>query len=153
MGTHPVNLAVRFFLELSALASFGIWGWRLREDGWRFALALAIPLTAAALWGTFAVPDDPSRSGSAPVPVPGILRLAIEFAFFASATWTRSRNSFASIRPCGAAGSKLQRRITQYGAFLYLLKLWTLYANTSAAGKRASYSSRKAEGRGTRTLG
>ncbi len=30
------------------------------------------------LWGTFAVPNDPSRSGRAPVPVPGIVRLVLE---------------------------------------------------------------------------
>ncbi|WP_292315447.1 YrdB family protein [Mesorhizobium sp.] len=39
---------------------------------------MALPLVAAALWGTFAVPDDPSRSGRAPVPVPGAARLALE---------------------------------------------------------------------------
>ena len=33
-----------------------------------------------ALWGVFAVPDDPSRSGNAPVPVPGVVRLFLELA-------------------------------------------------------------------------
>lgn len=32
----------------------------------------------AVLWGTFAVKDDPSRSGKAPVPVPGVIRLLLE---------------------------------------------------------------------------
>ena len=35
-------------------------------------------MAAMALWGTFAVPDDPSRSGGAPVPVPGLIRLVLE---------------------------------------------------------------------------
>jgi hypothetical protein len=83
---HPVNLAVRFLLELSALYALGLWGWRQGWDGWRIVTALAVPLIAAALWGTFAVPGDPSRSGSAPVPVPGLLRLALELGFFGSAT-------------------------------------------------------------------
>ena len=87
MTVHPMNLAVRFLLELSALYALGLWGWRHGEGGWRFVIAAVIPLIAAALWGTFAVPDDPSRSGSAPVPVSGFVRLALEIGFFASATW------------------------------------------------------------------
>jgi hypothetical protein len=87
-GSNPLNLAVRFLLELCALFALGLWGWRLRDDGWRIVTAFVVPLIAAALWGTFAVPGDPSRSGSAPVVVPGALRLVLEFGFFASATWT-----------------------------------------------------------------
>ena len=82
-----LNLAVRFLLELSALFILGWWGWHQRDDTWRIVLAAITPLTAAALWGIFAVPNDPSRSGSAPVPTPGPLRLALELTFFASATW------------------------------------------------------------------
>ncbi|MDF2388345.1 YrdB family protein, partial [Nostoc ellipsosporum NOK] len=40
---------------------------------------LALPLIAAILWGVFAVPGDPSRSGRAPMPVPGAVRLVLEF--------------------------------------------------------------------------
>lgn len=87
MGSHPINLAIRFLLELTALLAMGVWGWRQSESWFRFPLALGIPLIAAVVWGTFAVPDDPSRSGAAPIPVPGLLRLAIELAIFASATW------------------------------------------------------------------
>ena len=87
MGSHPINLAIRFLLEVSALFSFGYWGWR-SVDGWPgFALASALPVLAAVLWGVFAVPGDPSRSGSAPVAVPGILRLALELGIFALSTW------------------------------------------------------------------
>jgi hypothetical protein len=39
------------------------------------------------IWGTFAVANDPSRSGNAPVPVSGIVRLGIEFLFFSFASW------------------------------------------------------------------
>jgi hypothetical protein len=39
------------------------------------------------LWGTFAVPDDPSRSGKAPVPTPGLLRLVLELTTFAAGVW------------------------------------------------------------------
>ena len=88
MGSHPINLAVRFLLEIAALLAIGFWGWRQSESLLRFILALGLPAIAAILWGVFAVPDDPSRSGRAPVPTPGILRLLLELAFFAFATWT-----------------------------------------------------------------
>lgn len=87
MGTHPLNLAVRFALELCALIILGLWGWRQRDDGFRIVIALAVPILCAVLWGTFAVPNDPTRSGSAPVPVPGLLRLALEIGFFGVAAW------------------------------------------------------------------
>ena len=87
MGSHPINLAIRFLLELSALLAMGVWGWRQSEGWFRFVLALGIPLIAAIVWGTFAVPNDPSRSGAAPVAVPGILRLVIEAAIFIFAVW------------------------------------------------------------------
>jgi len=48
-------------------------------------LTLGIPLLAAILWGTFAVRDDPSRSGKASVPIPGVIRLLLELTFFALA--------------------------------------------------------------------
>ena len=87
MGAHPLNLAIRFLLELAGLAALAHWGWSQHEGWLRFVLAIGLPLLAAALWATFAVPDDPSRSGKAPVPVPGIVRLVLELAFFAAATW------------------------------------------------------------------
>jgi hypothetical protein len=87
MGSHPINLAIRFLLELSALVTMGVWGWRQGEGWFRFLLALGIPIIAAVVWGTFNVPNDPSRSGAAPIPVPGILRLTIELAYFIFAAW------------------------------------------------------------------
>lgn len=87
MGSHPINLAVRFLLELAGLAALAYWGWTQHEGLLRILLALGLPLVAAILWGTFAVPDDPSRSGKAPVPIPGIVRLLLELAFFGFAAW------------------------------------------------------------------
>ena len=88
MGSHPVNLALRFILEIAGLVALGWWGWNQGEGILRFVLAFGIPILAAVLWGTFAVPDDPSRSGKAPGQVPGIVRLLLELAFFVSATWS-----------------------------------------------------------------
>ena len=79
---------VRFLLEITALVAAGMWGWKQSDSWLRFLLALGIPILLAAIWGIFAVPDDPSRSGQAPVAVAGIIRLAIELAFFGIATWS-----------------------------------------------------------------
>ena len=94
MGSHPINLAVRFLLEVAALLSMGIWGWRHGEGWLRFVLAALIPVAAAVLWTTFAVPDDPSRSGAAPIAVQGFLRLAIEVTVFGFGVWAFSDIGF-----------------------------------------------------------
>jgi hypothetical protein len=87
MGSHPINLIFRFILELCALTAIAIWGWKQSDGLFRFVLSIGIPIILAAIWGVFAVPDDPSRSGSAPVIISGIVRLAIELAIFAFAIW------------------------------------------------------------------
>jgi len=87
MSTHPLNHGLRFLLELVTLFSFGYWGWSHHEDIFRFIWMIALPVIAAIIWGTFAVPNDPSRSGKAPIPTPGFLRLLLELAFFAFGLW------------------------------------------------------------------
>lgn len=82
---RPLNLALRFALELAALFAMGRWGWAQGSGPWRFVLALAVPAVAATLWGVLRVPDDP---GPAPVAVPGIVRLVLETAFFGFAVWS-----------------------------------------------------------------
>ena len=87
MGSNPINLTIRFLLELTALFAMGMWGWKLSDNWMRFILVIAIPIIAMVIWGTFAVPDDPSRSGQAPIQVSGVIRLLIEFTFFSFAVW------------------------------------------------------------------
>jgi len=87
MGSHPVNLGFRFLLEIAAYLAMGYWGWTQHEGIWRYVWAVGLPLGWAILWGVFAVPEDPSRSGKAPVPIPGWTRLVLEFAYFATAVW------------------------------------------------------------------
>ncbi|MGW5385925.1 YrdB family protein [Nocardia sp. NPDC003963] len=90
MSLNPVLLGLRFLLELVALASAGTLGWRMTDGPGRWLLVVLLPVIAATLWGVFAVPDDPSRSGEAPVAVPGVIRLLIEFAVLfggAAALW------------------------------------------------------------------
>jgi hypothetical protein len=87
MGSNPANLALRFILELAVLFALGYWGWTQHAGIWRFVWSIGLVGLAAIVWGTFAVPDDPSRSGNAPVPVPGFLRLIIEMVIFAAGVW------------------------------------------------------------------
>jgi hypothetical protein len=87
MGSHPINLMIRFLLELSALGSVGLWGWKSFDGTLQYLLGLGLPILMTIVWGTFAVLDDPSRSGKAPIPVSGLIRLLIEFVFFAVAVW------------------------------------------------------------------
>jgi len=88
MGSHPVNLLVRFVLEVSALLAMGVWGWHQGDGILRILVAVGVPLICAILWGVFAVPGDPSRSGSTVIPIPGVLRLVLELAIFTFAVWT-----------------------------------------------------------------
>ncbi|MEV6323853.1 YrdB family protein [Nocardia sp. NPDC051787] len=80
MSLNPVMLAVRFLLELVAVASFGVFGWCAFEGLWKFLLAVALPLVAAVVWAAFSVPGDPSRGGRPKVAVSGSTRLVIEFS-------------------------------------------------------------------------
>lgn len=96
MGSHPINLSVRFLLELVALIVFGIWGKQLNEGWTGYVWAILFPLLVAVIWGTFAVPDDPSRSGAAPFPVSGFIRLIVEGLIFGSATFLLFKLNYPS---------------------------------------------------------
>lgn len=95
MSTHPLNLFLRFLLELCAFAAIGVWGWQ-QSDSWvRYILMICLPGLAAVIWGVFAVPEDPSRSGAAPVPVSGLVRLIIELTIFAVAVLLLYRMNYS----------------------------------------------------------
>ena len=97
MSKNPVNLLVRFILELTALAALAIWGWTQHEGALRWVLAVGAPLLAAAAWGVFRVPNDP---GPAPVRLSGIGRLLLEAIFFGTAVaalFAADRPAFAMI--------------------------------------------------------
>jgi hypothetical protein len=84
MSNHPLNLALRFFLELVLLFALGYWGWTQHSELARWLWTIGLPLVAAILWGTFRVPGDP---GQAPVAVPGAIRLGLEALLFGAAVW------------------------------------------------------------------
>ena len=83
----PVGVAL-FALEVAVFCGFIVWGWRTGGGGiGGVALAVAAPVALGAVWGTFAVPDDPHRNPHPPVPIPGPLRFAIELGIFGLAAW------------------------------------------------------------------
>lgn len=82
MNTNPINLAIRFLLEIAMLIVLGCWGWHSATGWMRYAAALTLPALAATLWGVFRIPNDPKP---APVEVPGIVRLLLEWVLFGSA--------------------------------------------------------------------
>ena len=85
MGSHPLNAALRFGLELCMLGALAYWGYRRQDPILRWVLMIGAPLAAVAIWGVFAVPGDPSRSGNTVIATAGWIRLAIELALFGSA--------------------------------------------------------------------
>lgn len=86
MSHNPLNLALRFLLELYALAAMGIWGWRQADSPLNLVWAIGIPLASAFLWGAFRVEGD---GGKPLVRVPGWVRLFLEFAVFGFAIWAQ----------------------------------------------------------------
>jgi len=74
------NLALRFLLELCALAALAYWGFQTGQSlVAKIGLAVGAPLLAAIVWGTFIAPR-------AAVPVPVWLWLLLQAVVFGSAT-------------------------------------------------------------------
>ena len=53
---RPIVWALRFLFELLALAAFAIGGWSLTSGPLRIALAIALPVIAAVVWGLWMAP-------------------------------------------------------------------------------------------------
>jgi len=88
------NLALRFLLELSALAATAYWG-ATAATGHRgqIALALAIPSLVAILWALFISPKARIPTG----PVGRALLGLIVFLIATAALWSRDRTALAMI--------------------------------------------------------
>jgi hypothetical protein len=86
MADNPLNLALRFVLELIALFALGFWGWTQISGPLRLVATIGLPVIAAALWGIFRA-EEPNPPRHTTIRVPGIVRLALELAFFGAATW------------------------------------------------------------------
>jgi len=97
MGSHPINLIFRFLLEIAAFISVGFWGYSHSEGFYALILAIIFPAIIATLWGVFAVPDDPSRSGKTVIKTPGPIRLILELLIFAFATYSLYTSGFSTL--------------------------------------------------------
>ena len=74
------HLALRFGLEICALAALAYGGWHAPGPIWlRILLAVALPLLAAVAWGRWVAPK-------ASHPIPDPQRLIPEWAVFGGAT-------------------------------------------------------------------
>lgn len=78
VSQNPLNLAVRFVIEIAALVGLFRLGMDLGSGPLGLVFAAGLVVAGAALWATFAVPGDRSRSGEAPVPVSGLVRILVE---------------------------------------------------------------------------
>jgi hypothetical protein len=84
LANNPLNLTLRFLLELFALYSLGYWSWTQHAGLARGLWTLGLPLAAAILWGTLRAADHP---GPAPLIVPGRIRLGVEALVFGGGVW------------------------------------------------------------------
>lgn len=75
---RPLNLALKFLLELAALAAFGLWGASVAGGVAAVVLAVGLPVVVAVLWGMLAAPRARRR-------LPLRLRAPFELAVFALA--------------------------------------------------------------------
>lgn len=58
---RAANLALKFLLELGALAAFAYWGSRTGPTAVNVVLGIGAPLAMAVVWGTWAAPRAPRR--------------------------------------------------------------------------------------------
>jgi hypothetical protein len=75
---RAANDALRFFLELSALAAVAYWGWSEFDGALRWILVVAAPLAVAVVWGRWMAPKSNRRVGDP-------WRLVIEVVIFGGA--------------------------------------------------------------------
>ena len=72
------NLALRFLIEVAALAIFANWGWKAGDGAMRWAIAIGTLAAAVVVWALF-VSEDPTIS------LPRSLQFAIELVVWAAA--------------------------------------------------------------------
>lgn len=82
MNSHPLNLAVRFLLEIALIVIFAYWAWNRFDGMLKYILTIALPFLGILVWAIFKVEGDP---GKAIIAINGRTRLIIEFVLFGSA--------------------------------------------------------------------
>ena len=119
---NSLNLALRFILEIIVLFASGYWMYKM-QTGWsRYVLMFLVPIVLAILWGVFAVPDDPSRSGKTVIVTSGYVRLILEFVIFCIGAYAISKSGYPSLSWVFVAVSLLHYLIS-YQRVIWLMKL------------------------------
>lgn len=95
------NIALRFLLELAAVAALGYWGAHVGTMlPLKLLLGLGAPLLLVLVWGTFAAPR---ATVTLPAPAPFLLRLALlilaggALALAGRATWGMAYTALAVV--------------------------------------------------------
>ncbi len=76
------TLALRLAIEVGMFAGIVVASIANYDGLPVWIVAAASVVTVATLWGVFAVPGDPSRSGKTVVKTPGAIRLVLELGLF-----------------------------------------------------------------------
>lgn len=122
VAANPINLAVRFCLELVAWGAYGVWGWNIVGGGFLgIVLGIVLFVLAATAWGLFAVPNDSVRSGKAPVLVSGKVRLLIELVIFAGAVLALYAAGF-TVAALVLAGVLIVQNLASYDRLGWLIR-------------------------------
>jgi len=82
MSQHPLNLSLRFFLEMSALAVYGGWAWAHTPPPLHLFTGLGLPVVVAFLWTVLRSrePEDPAEAP--PGRISPVTRLVLEALIF-----------------------------------------------------------------------
>ena len=102
---RPANDALRFFLELSALAAVAYWGWTEPHGALRWVLVVAAPLAVSVVWGRWMAPRSTKRVGDP-------WRLIIELLVFGSAGAALARADQPTLAVVLAAATAVHLALT-----------------------------------------
>ena len=102
---RPANDALRFFLELSALAAVAYLGWTEPHGARRWVLVVAGPLAVSVVWGRWMAPRSTKRVGDP-------WRLIIELLVFGSAVAALARADQPTLAVVLAAATAVHLALT-----------------------------------------
>ncbi len=118
MNNNPLNLAIRFLLEIALVIIFAIWGWNKFNGISKFVFAVGLPLIAAVMWAVFKVDGEP---GKAIVPIPGWLRLFYEILLFVFTSYFLFQMQYPKLAYAFIAVSAIHYLVS-YDRIIWLLK-------------------------------
>jgi hypothetical protein len=93
MSQHPANRLLRTVILVVGLISIGQWAWVQIDSPPQpkilpYVYGFGLPLLLLLAWFVFTSPDEPVPSRKPIVPVPGGVRLTLEFMTFSFSVWS-----------------------------------------------------------------